>query len=231
MALLGAFLALPASSAAAAGAVVQKASVTISDAGFSPASVALEVGGTVTWVNRGSVVHTASSTSAPAVFNTGGLGPNQSDSATLTVPGTYHYSSATDCLNGNSNPAFACSASYTVVVTTAPVGSISTTPVPLWNTTLVYLEDGKGFDPPAINIKAGQTVSWLDLGLHTHSVVSDTGLNPQFDSGALSTGSSFSVTFERPGTYTYHSSTEPIYSPGSPPVLTGYRYTGSVIVH
>jgi len=61
--------------------------VTIQNFSFSPASITVAVGGTVTWTNQDSTAHTATGQS----FNTGNLNRGQSGSATFSTPGTFPY--------------------------------------------------------------------------------------------------------------------------------------------
>lgn len=56
------------------------------------------------------------------------------------------------------------------------------------------------FNPATITVKAGATVTWLNLDEEPHTVFSNTGL---FRSSALDTKESFSFTFDKPGTYHY----------------------------
>jgi len=63
--------------------------VTISDFQFSPASVTVNVGDTVTWTNNGPTPHSATSTSG--VFDTGIMDAGQSGSHTFTEAGTFAY--------------------------------------------------------------------------------------------------------------------------------------------
>lgn len=65
------------------------------------------------------------------------------------------------------------------------------------------------FDPPALTVKAGTVVTWMNHDSAPHAIVSDTGLPETFSSDTLSTGLSYSFTFTRPGTYTYHCSIHP----------------------
>jgi plastocyanin len=58
---------------------------------FSPQSKTITAGTTVTVTNDDQVVHTWTSTSGPAAFNSGDLNPGASYSVTFTVPGTYDY--------------------------------------------------------------------------------------------------------------------------------------------
>jgi LPXTG-motif cell wall-anchored protein len=65
------------------------ASVTISDFKFTPATVTVNEGDTVTWTNDGPTVHTA--TAEDGSFDTGILEKGESGSATFTQPGTINY--------------------------------------------------------------------------------------------------------------------------------------------
>lgn len=65
--------------------------VTVAIAGyaFKPAALTVDRGATVTWVNKDSVVHTA--TADGGLFDSAGLSTGQSYSHTFTKPGTYTY--------------------------------------------------------------------------------------------------------------------------------------------
>ena len=63
--------------------------MTIADFSFTPASITIHVGDTVTWVNNGPSAHTA--TANNGAFNTGVLQKGHSASHTFTKAGTYSY--------------------------------------------------------------------------------------------------------------------------------------------
>jgi amicyanin len=63
--------------------------VEIADFAFSPATLTITAGDTVTWTNADEVVHTATSTTG--AFDSGDLAQGQSYSLTFTEPGTYDY--------------------------------------------------------------------------------------------------------------------------------------------
>lgn len=65
------------------------AAVTIADFSFTPASVTIHVGDTVTWTNHGPSAHTATANNGS--FNTGVLQKGQSASHTFTTAGTVTY--------------------------------------------------------------------------------------------------------------------------------------------
>ncbi len=58
------------------------------------------------------------------------------------------------------------------------------------------------FEPEAVTIATGGTVTWLndDSAAHTATEGSDP---PIFDTGTLQTGDEDTVTFDKPGTYDY----------------------------
>ena len=62
---------------------------TISDFKFTPATVTVHTGDTVTWTNSGPSAHTA--TASDGSFDSGTLAPGQSASHTFTQAGTFAY--------------------------------------------------------------------------------------------------------------------------------------------
>ncbi|MHB8619138.1 MAG: hypothetical protein ACYDAG_06145, partial [Chloroflexota bacterium] len=232
--------------------------VTITDSGFSPANLTVPLGSTVTWVNQGTDVHTATTVpgSGGTAFDTGGLSPNQSASVTFPTAGAFIYSSATDCLNGNKNAGFNCADSYIITVGLAqpaaatqpaavpqplpastsptvppvPVASTIPTAAPATNTTIT-IDDAQGFQPSTLNITVGQTVTWENTGTIVHTATSVPGDPQGFDSGGLSHGQRFSFTFGQPGVYPYRSITEPVYTTDAAGnVVLTYQFTGTITV-
>ena len=90
--ILAVLLALALLSLAALPAQAASQAVNITGFAFSPATVNVSVGDTVTWTNNepGAVPHTASSDTA-GVFDSGNLGTGQSFSRTFTQAGTFAY--------------------------------------------------------------------------------------------------------------------------------------------
>ena len=62
------------------------------------------------------------------------------------------------------------------------------------------------FTPNPLTVKAGATVTWVNMDDEPHTVVSNTAL---FRSGALDTKESFSFKFAQPGTYHFTCSIHP----------------------
>ena len=67
------------------------AAVQISGFAFEAPAVNVKAGTAVTWTNKDTTTHTATSTSGPAGFDSGDLGTGQSFSKRFTKPGTYSY--------------------------------------------------------------------------------------------------------------------------------------------
>src|SRR5690348_2787515 len=99
----------PTPPSAAPPAPLRQAQIGITDEGIFPKLISVMAGSTVTWVNQGSEVHTATGApSAPAKLDSGGLAAGQSFSLALFDPGTYRYTSAPDCLGAAAKPGFDC---------------------------------------------------------------------------------------------------------------------------
>jgi plastocyanin len=70
-------------------ALAADAAVSMRDFAFSPGTVEIRVGDSVTWTNRDAVEHTA--TGSNGAFDTGLLGEGESFSVTFVRAGTYRY--------------------------------------------------------------------------------------------------------------------------------------------
>ena len=62
------------------------------------------------------------------------------------------------------------------------------------------------FDPPAITIKAGQTLTWTNDDVVPHTATAE---RRTWDSGQMAPGRSYTVTVTKPGTYEYTCSIHP----------------------
>lgn len=104
--------------------------------------------------------------------------------------------------------------------TTAPAGN---TPTPTTGTTATATPSGPkmavsivtsgsfAFSPATITVKAGTTITWTNNTGAPHTVTSDDGTS--FDSGInnpiAANGGTYSFTFTKAGTYTYHCQIHP----------------------
>lgn len=75
------------------------------------------------------------------------------------------------------------------------------------NVSITGEQQDKSFDPNSIEINAGESVTWTNDDNEIHDVASGSpekeNMGQEFASGILSTGKSFSHTFDKPGTYEY----------------------------
>ncbi len=62
------------------------------------------------------------------------------------------------------------------------------------------------FEPAALEVAAGTTVTWTNQGAAPHTVTATDGA---FDSGRLEPGASFSQSFDTPGTFSYFCAIHP----------------------
>ena len=71
------------------GAAAADQSVAIADFLFTPSTVTVTVGDTVTWTNSGAIVHTATATGGS--WDTGDIAPGASAAITFSTAGTFAY--------------------------------------------------------------------------------------------------------------------------------------------
>lgn len=64
----------------------------------------------------------------------------------------------------------------------------------------VLIEDFS-YNPSEITIRRGTSVTWVQKDSVRHTVTSDEGI---FDSGLLSSGQTFTYTFDKSGIFSYH---------------------------
>jgi len=103
----------------------------------------------------------------------------------------------------------ACASAEAPAVSTRPAASTSarpTTATPAATATVdertVLVQLGEHFfDPSAIKVKVGTTVTWRNNGQQTHDVHAYDG---SFNSPPLGPGNTFTFTFTKPGLYRYY---------------------------
>jgi predicted lipoprotein with Yx(FWY)xxD motif/plastocyanin len=89
--------------------------------------------------------------------------------------------------------------------TASPEASPAATAAPAAAATAVTIANF-AFDAPSITIAVGASVTWTNNDSVAHTVTADDG---SFDSGNLDSGKTFSFTFTKAGTYTYHCAIHP----------------------
>jgi len=81
----------------------------------------------------------------------------------------------------------------------AMVPTVPVRPMPMTAATVGAADDR--FEPPTLTVAPGTTVKWTNTGKHPHTV---TDRNGTFDSGDIAPGGTYSVTFQKAGTYHYY---------------------------
>ena len=204
--------------AGAGGSTSKAASITIGDRVFTPGSVTVSTGATVTWTNRDDREHTATSTDGGAIASPV-MSSGEVYRKTFNQAGTFAYLCAihpemrgTVKVVGSTGSAPApAPATPTPKPTPAPAATPSpdTTPTPT-----VPPETGPAtgpgvveagivdfaFQPTPVTIAAGGTVTWVNRGAAPHTV---TASDDSFDSSLIEAGGSFSQAFATPGRYAF----------------------------
>jgi plastocyanin len=107
-------------------------------------------------------------------------------------------------------PTVATTVAATVAATVAPTSTISApTNTPSGSQAAVSVLGGYGgfsFSPSMLTIKVGTTVTWTNNSSAPHTVTSDSGA---FNGSLGGSGATFSFTFTRAGTFSYHCSIHP----------------------
>ena len=102
-----------------------------------------------------------------------------------------------------STPTTAPTTAPTPTPTTAPTPTPTTAPTSTGNSVSIA---NFAFSPTSLTVKVGTKVSWTNNDTVTHTVTADKGA---FNSGPLAPGSTFSFTFTKAGTYSYHCNIHP----------------------
>ncbi|HEX6032615.1 MAG TPA: hypothetical protein VFY90_14380 [Tepidiformaceae bacterium] len=181
------------------------ASVSITSGGFSPQTITVAPGTTVTWTNSSGVPQTVNSTlpgSDPNFFLSGFIYAAGTWSHTFQNAGTFLYKSTTTNLTG------------TVVVDPNAGPPPTATPTPSGGGggggggASVTILSG-GFSPQSITVAAGTTVTWTNNSGVPQTVNSTLpGSDPNFFlSGFIYANGSWSHTFANGGTFNYKSTT------------------------
>lgn len=187
--------------------------VQIVNLAFSPASVAVPVGGTVTWTNDDSLPHTA--TALDGSFDSGILDGGGTFNWTFEAPGTFAYQCALhpqmrgEVVVTGDGPVTSAQSAAT------PEATPAATPVATPEGATVAGEGGAAgeasveivdlaFEPQTITAPAGTEVVWTNTGQLPHTVTAD-----DFSSDALTTGQTFRQAFTDAGTIEYFCAIHP----------------------
>ena len=159
---------------------------------FSPATLTIRAGESVTFVNDDDDEHTATGTD----FDTGEMERGESVTIRFDVPGTYVYicqfhadmQAEIVVLSADGTPAASPEAS--------PAASPVASPASAERIDVEILNFE--FSPATLTVKPGTTVVWTNTSPTPHTVTGDFA-----DSGILQSGDTFEWTFTDAGTYDY----------------------------
>jgi plastocyanin len=189
------------------------------DWAFEPAALDVKVGDTVVWRNAGTVEH---SVTGPA-FDSGLVKPAASWERAFDTTGVFDYHCTphpwmkgvvrVTTLDAVALPPLAAAATGGAG-TSPPARAAEATRTgdgPVRHEALIVEPDVAQpmewrFDPPTLDVRAGDTVVWRNTGTVQHTVTADSAT---FDSGLLDPGRTFEFRFDRPGVYAYHCTPHP----------------------
>ena len=178
-------------SAAAGGGASGGTSVSMFDFGFSPATLTVAQGSSVTWSNTGLARHTV--VADDGSFRSPDVRSAQTFSRTFAAPGTYTYicdihpeMKGTIAVLGASGEA-------------PPAAAPAAEPAAVTATGDIRMADFS-FAPRSITIAAGQSLTFVNTGSARHSATAKDG---SFDTGLLARGATARKTFNTPGTFLY----------------------------
>ncbi|MEX2555272.1 MAG: cupredoxin domain-containing protein [Actinomycetota bacterium] len=174
------------------------------DTTLHPATLTVQPGTSVTWVNNDDERHRVRSKEGPVEWDSNDLEPGDSYTFTFTVEGSYPYIDERD----DENTAY-----HGTVVVAAPSGGGGgtgggtggggggtgggTAPAP--SSAAVRIFD-KSFIPDTVTIATGGTVTWSNDDDDSHTVNASAG---GFASGTMNQGEKFSLRFSSAGTFSY----------------------------
>ena len=176
-------------------------SVSMAGRAFSPSTVTIAAGGSVTFRNDDDRAHTV--TAKDGAFNSGTIGEGGSWKRTFKQAGTFSYLCAIHpemtgkvVVKGSGGSAESAPAS-----TPKPKPTPTPTPTPAATTTGLEAEiHDFSFAPAELSVPLGSTVTWRNAGDAPHTVTASDG---SFDSEMIAAGGSWARTFETAGTFTY----------------------------
>jgi plastocyanin len=170
-------------------------SVSMAGRAFSPGTVTIAAGDSVTFRNDDDRAHTV--TANDGAFNSGTIGEGGSWKRTFKQAGTFSYLCAIHpemtgkvVVKGTSSAA-------------TPKPKPSPTPKPVSKPTATGVDAeirDFAFAPPSISVPLGSTVTWRNTGAAPHTVTAEDG---SFNSEMIAAGGAWARTFETAGTFTY----------------------------
>jgi plastocyanin len=100
---------------------------------------------------------------------------------------------------------FATATALAIMLAFAALVTFGGSPAVAQDATSVTIQNF-AFSPNSVTITAGSSVTWTNMDSVTHTATGDDG---SFDTGDIAAGSSATITFNDPGTFTYHCAIHP----------------------
>ncbi len=160
--------------------------------GFSPGTITIDAGQSVTWVNMDKHAHTATG----ADFDTGPMDPDELATVRFDVPGSYPYSCQFHPVMTGVVEVRDRAGQVPNSTSATPDASPQATPQAVVEVSIKDLT----FAPADLEIQVGTTVRWTNHDAFPHTVRS---VNDTFDSGILEETDTFDYTFDTSGTFNY----------------------------
>lgn len=164
--------------------------IDIVDFSFTPSTITIKAGRTLTFANTGNAKHSA--TAKDGSFDTGLLARGQTARHKFNTPGTFPYF----CVL---HPGMTGTILVTDAARTTPPPAVVVTAAPTVPGE-VQLRDFE-FSPTKLTVQAGATVTFSDIGAASHSATATDGT---WNTGIENPGDKVQLTFATPGTYSYY---------------------------
>lgn len=134
--------------------------------------------------------------------NSGGRGSSRrrSPTALLLVCGALASAIVATGCGGGSDSSSSSASTSSSTATAAETTAADTGGGAAVSTDKIEIADFK-FGPETVTVKTGTEVTWTNSDDAVHTATAD---DSSFDTGDLNTGDSASVTFDKPGTFTYY---------------------------
>ncbi len=158
----------------------------LDDDAFTPSTLEIDVGQSVTFVNQHHDDHSATGSG----FDTGIIGPGETVTITFDQPGRFAFGCR---FHPEMTGSIAVRGRDGTVPEATPAASIPP------DAQSIRIADFH-FQPSQRTVSVGETVTWTNEGPSPHTV---TAVGEEFDAGVLDVGSTYAHTFEQPGTFAF----------------------------
>jgi plastocyanin len=186
----------------ASTATASAGSVSMAGRAFSPSTITIAAGGSVTFHNDDDRAHTV--TANDGAFDSGTIAEGGAWKRTFKQAGTFAYLCAIHPEMTGEVTVKGTSGSGASGLAPAATPEPTPTPTPTPQAAASTGSEAEildfSFVPTSISVPLGSTVTWRNAGAAPHTVTAEDG---SFDSEMIATGGSWDRTFETAGTFSY----------------------------